>query len=290
MSFVSFVSFVSFMSFIVSLSLGFIVCLTSSLTMSIHKNHHPATSGMPNRLFVCVVYNGLKNDFSVPCPNQVPSHGPIDNVMWPWDRRFNAQGEDLKASRRQHVTSLSIRGPGSEIGTVSVIKDIREFLEIRILIRKSKSHRSQPYTQPCAPTVRPVTFERRKLPIWQMSHSNQHEKKLSNSKWKYCGRPKIENRNGASEKNFFLYTFTQNHFPNKCLGVSSYPSKKLNGPVNDKYACLPPSQGFIEESSAPVELEGYLESKNQIKQDEIQFQRKMANNPVCPNAPGSISE
>ncbi|CAA9995134.1 unnamed protein product [Nesidiocoris tenuis] len=134
MSFVSFVSFVSFMSFIVSLSLGFIVCLTSSLTMSIHKNHHPATSGMPNRLFVCVVYNGLKNDFSVPCPNQVPSHGPIDNVMWPWDRRFNAQGEDLKASRRQHVTSLSIRGPGSEIGTVSVIKDIREFLEIRILI------------------------------------------------------------------------------------------------------------------------------------------------------------
>ncbi|CAB0006472.1 unnamed protein product [Nesidiocoris tenuis] len=34
-----------------------------------------------------VVYNGLKNDFSVPCPNQVPSHGPIDNVMWPWDQR-----------------------------------------------------------------------------------------------------------------------------------------------------------------------------------------------------------
>ncbi|CAB0007208.1 unnamed protein product [Nesidiocoris tenuis] len=34
-----------------------------------------------------LVYNGLKNDFSVPCPNQVPSHGPIDNVMWPWDRR-----------------------------------------------------------------------------------------------------------------------------------------------------------------------------------------------------------
>ncbi|CAB0007300.1 unnamed protein product [Nesidiocoris tenuis] len=37
------------------------------------------------------------------------------------------------------------------------------------------------------------------------------------SKWKYWNRPKIENRNGASEKNFYLYTFTQNHFLNKCL-------------------------------------------------------------------------
>ncbi|CAA9997448.1 unnamed protein product [Nesidiocoris tenuis] len=42
---------------------------------------------------------------------------------------------------------------------------------------------------------------------------------LHKSKWKYCDRPKIENRNGASAKNFFLYTFTQNHFLNKCLCV-----------------------------------------------------------------------
>ncbi|CAB0018041.1 unnamed protein product, partial [Nesidiocoris tenuis] len=38
--------------------------------------------------WLSVVYNGLKNDFSVPCPNQVPSHALIDNVMWPWDRRL----------------------------------------------------------------------------------------------------------------------------------------------------------------------------------------------------------
>ncbi|CAB0010575.1 unnamed protein product [Nesidiocoris tenuis] len=42
------------------------------------------------------------------------------------------------------------------------------------------------------------------------------------SKWKYCDRPKIENRNGASEKTFCLYTFTQNHFLNKCLCVRPY--------------------------------------------------------------------
>ncbi|CAB0003695.1 unnamed protein product, partial [Nesidiocoris tenuis] len=40
------------------------------------------------------------------------------------------------------------------------------------------------------------------------------------SKWKYCDRPEIENRNGASEKTFsYRYTFTQNRFPNKCLCV-----------------------------------------------------------------------
>ncbi|CAB0019219.1 unnamed protein product [Nesidiocoris tenuis] len=44
----------------------------------------------------------------------------------------------------------------------------------------------------------------------------------STSKWKYWNLPKIENRNGASEKTFsYTYTFTQNHFLNKCLCVPS---------------------------------------------------------------------
>ncbi|CAA9999745.1 unnamed protein product, partial [Nesidiocoris tenuis] len=40
------------------------------------------------------------------------------------------------------------------------------------------------------------------------------QEEYDKSKWNYCNRPKIENWNGASEKNFFLYTFTQKHFPN----------------------------------------------------------------------------
>ncbi|CAA9993088.1 unnamed protein product [Nesidiocoris tenuis] len=52
------------------------------------------------------------------------------------------------------------------------------------------------------------------------SHLIDSRPPMQQSKWKYCDRPKIENRNGASEKNFFLYTFTQNHFPNKCLSWS----------------------------------------------------------------------
>ncbi|CAB0008338.1 unnamed protein product [Nesidiocoris tenuis] len=38
------------------------------------------------------------------------------------------------------------------------------------------------------------------------------------SKWKYWNRPKIENRNGASQKTF-SYTFCRNHFLNKYLCV-----------------------------------------------------------------------
>ncbi|CAA9997776.1 unnamed protein product, partial [Nesidiocoris tenuis] len=89
---------------------------------------------------------------------------------------------------------------------------------------------------------------------------------LKGSKWKYCDRPKIENRNGASEKNFFLYTFTQNHFPNKCLCVRLRFSWQGSHKVNMRYYGRRPCKLDCDfELSVKLELEPKLIIRLELK-------------------------
>ncbi|CAB0019544.1 unnamed protein product [Nesidiocoris tenuis] len=108
-----------------------------------------------------------KNDFSVPCPNQVPSHALIDNVMWPWDRRLKSSPNIIKLCQKFTYRNM---------GAICVIYPTGLKLVLKMCNKKTKSKLCKP-ALPSISSGIGVWFSKNSKNI--LSSRDHHQNRLS---------------------------------------------------------------------------------------------------------------